>query len=169
MVCFSESRSDHLNPIGYECFKEKLGYFLVVKIQATEMNVNTEHCCSLALSACHAAARRCRFVPEHAVPLITKSHFSFGEFTDWGSSPLCLLSLESGTSADGRGSPCCCLKDEGNGEGASTPVPPLFCFITETIIAWSCLGWQASWRVWGQPNRPEPSQPGPEGIVKADA
>lgn len=81
MVCFSESRSDHLNPIGYVCFKEKLGYSRVVKTQAAEMNVNTERCCSSALSACHAAARRCRFVPEHAVPLITKSHFSFGEFT----------------------------------------------------------------------------------------
>lgn len=134
------------------------------------MNVNTEHCCSSALSACHAAARRCRFVPEHAVPLITKSHFSFGEFTGWGSSPLCLLSLESGTSADGRGSPCCCLKDE----RVMVRVLPLqfhqyFYFITETIIAWSCLGWQARWRAWGQPNRPEPSQPGPEGTVKADA
>lgn len=81
MVCFSESSSDHLNPIGYVCFKEKLGYFLVVKIQAMEMNVNTEHCCSLVLSACHAAVCRCCFVQEHAVLLITKSHLSFGEFT----------------------------------------------------------------------------------------
>lgn len=49
IVCFSESSSDHLNPIGHVCFKKKLGYFLVVKIQSTEMNVSTERCCSLAL------------------------------------------------------------------------------------------------------------------------
>lgn len=73
MVCLSESSSDYLNPTGYVCFKKKLGYFLVVKKQATEMNVHTEHCCSLALSPCHAAACRCCFVQEHAIPLITKS------------------------------------------------------------------------------------------------
>lgn len=80
MVCFSESSSDYLNPIGHVCFKEKLGYFLVVKIQATEINVNTEYYCSLALSACHAAAHRCHFVLEHAVLWATKSSVSFGEF-----------------------------------------------------------------------------------------
>lgn len=104
--------SHHLKPIGYVCFEEKLGYFLLVKIQATEMNVDTEHCCSLALSACHAAACRCCFVQEHAVPLITKSRLSFGEFTGWGSGPFCMLLLESVTHAGGMGSPCCCLRGE---------------------------------------------------------
>lgn len=148
-------------------------YFLVVKKQTAEVNVNTEHSYSLALSACHAAVCRCCFVQEHAVPLIAKSRLSFGEFTGWGSSPLWLLSLESGTSADQMGSPCCHLKGEGLA-GVMVRLLPykfisMFCFVAENVIAWSCLGWQASWRVWGQPNRPEPSRPGAEGMVIAGA
>lgn len=78
MVCFSEPSNDHLNLLGM-CVSRS--YFLVVKKQTAEVNVNTEHSYSLALSACHAAACRCCFVQEHAVPLIAKSRLSFGEFT----------------------------------------------------------------------------------------
>lgn len=114
---------------------------------------------------------RCRFVREYAVPLITKSRLSFGEFTGGGSSPLCLLSLECGTSADGMGSPCCSLKDERVVVGTARILPPRFigmcCFVAEAVIAWSCLGDRPAEEC--EPNRPVLSQPGPEGIVTADA
>lgn len=61
-------------------FNENLGYFLGVKKQTTEMNVNTDNCCSLALSACHTAACRCFFVQEHAVPLYYKNSSQFRRF-----------------------------------------------------------------------------------------
>jgi len=78
MLCFSESSSDHLQQ--KVCFNENLGYFPVVKMQTTGMSVNTDNCCSLALSACHTAACRCCFVQEHAVPLYYENSSQFGRF-----------------------------------------------------------------------------------------
>lgn len=54
----------------------------------------------------------------------------------------------------------------GKGEGLPPKFISMFCFVAEAVIDWSCLGWQASWRVWGQPNKTEFSYPGPEGMLE---